>query len=367
MQQSEFEIKRQRIVGLLAAHQADALWVTQNANMAWLTGGARAYIDTSTQVGVASLLLTATGAYVLTNTIEAPRLRDEEGLGPPWEMIAEPWYAATGAPPARLLRGARLASDTPRPDAVLVADALVQARAPLLPVEIERYAKLGQEADACLYRVAQTLEPSMSEHAVAARVAQATYEMGALPIVILIASAERMQTVRHPLPTARPLGQSVMLVLCAQRHGLIVNLTRLVAFGTAPDLLKTRLAAVMQVDATAILATVPDAPMAQIFTTICEAYAAVGFADAWQGHHQGGPCSYGARDWLVTPTTTAHVQRQQAFAWNPSVPGAKSEDTFVVQDGGPRILTVGPAGAQWPRVPVTISGRRLERPDVLEV
>ena len=53
----------------------------------------------------------------------------------------------------------------------------------------------------------------------------------------------------------------------------------------------------------------------------------------------------------------------QAVAWNPSVPGAKSEDSLLVTDVGPEIATFG---AGWgPMIDIAVEGATVERPDVL--
>jgi hypothetical protein len=53
------------------------------------------------------------------------------------------------------------------------------------------------------------------------------------------------------------------------------------------------------------------------------------------------------------------VEVHQAFAWNPTVAGAKSEDTILAANDGPEILTVD---ACWPsRI---VAG--LARPLILE-
>ncbi|MGR0321235.1 hypothetical protein [Agromyces sp. ZXT2-3] len=58
------------------------------------------------------------------------------------------------------------------------------------------------------------------------------------------------------------------------------------------------------------------------------------------------------------PGIAAVVQPGQAFAWNPTAPGAKVEDTVLVGPGGVEVLTVDP---RWPAV--RVAGR--DRPGEL--
>src|SRR5437764_2356419 len=57
---------------------------------AWATGGGAGGVLLAAEIGVAELLVTAGGAWVVTSNIEAARLQDEEvpvGL----EIVAFPW------------------------------------------------------------------------------------------------------------------------------------------------------------------------------------------------------------------------------------------------------------------------------------
>ena len=109
------------------------------------------------------------------------------------------------------------------------------------------------------------------------------------------------------------------------------------------------------------LATSAGATVGEVFRAGTSAYEASGFApEEWRLHHQGGPTGYEPRDYLATAASAALVEDREAFAWNPSVPSLKSEDTVLASPTGPDILTVDPA---WPTTRVD----GLERPLVLEV
>ncbi|WP_026370859.1 M24 family metallopeptidase [Kallotenue papyrolyticum] len=356
----EYAIKHARLMHLLRERGLDGVVLARSANIAWISGGKRVYIDTSSEQGIARLLITAERRIVLTNNIEAERLRQEEGFGD-WEIVVTPWYAADEAS-AQLAAGLRLGSDLPQAEMPDLSAELVQLRAPLSEAEIARYRRLGQDAGAALAEVMHRLRPGMREYEIAGLAADAAYRIGAVPVVVLVASDERLMHVRHPLPTERRLERAVMVVLCARRDGLIANLTRLAHVGEPPTELRQRVRAVAEIEARAMLATRPGARFADIFATIREAYRQVGFADEWRNHHQGGPCSYASRDEIVTPASQGRVQAPQAFAWNPSVPGAKSEDTFLVSEQGYEVLTASP---DWPMLTIEIEGQRVLRPDLL--
>jgi hypothetical protein len=150
-----------------------------------------------------------------------------------------------------------------------------------------------------------------------------------------------------------------MLVVGARRHGLIANLTRWLGELDASD---ARLA---EVEADAFAATRPGRELSAVLGDIAASYERHGFeADEWLRHHQGGPTGYAGRDPRATPTASDLVVDGQAFAWNPSAPGAKVEDTVLVSAGAeeaPRIepLTVDPS---WPTAVVRGVARPLPLP-----
>ncbi|NDA65536.1 MAG: hypothetical protein EB141_00625 [Verrucomicrobia bacterium] len=97
------------------------------------------------------------------------------------------------------------------------------------------------------------------------------------------------------------------------------------------------------------LATQVGTPVKDAFRQGVAAYDAVGFADEWHLHHQGGPCGYQGHDYLGSPTAPGVVLENQPFAWNRSITGTKSKDTILATSTGPEIIT---AARNWPTVSV---------------
>ena len=100
-----------------------------------------------------------------------------------------------------------------------------------------------------------------------------------------------------------------------------------------------------------ITATRPGRTWADALAAGQAGYREAGFDGEWREHVQGGPIGYLSREFDVVPGTEGAAQTiaaGTAFAWNPTVRGAKSEDTFVVTRSGPRPVTYT---ADWPVVP----------------
>jgi antitoxin VapB len=185
----------------------------------------------------------------------------------------------------------------------------------------------------------------MSENQVAAAVSNEALARGVQPIVNLIATDERVYRFRHPLPTDKKLEKYAMLVLCGRKWGLVCSITRLIHFGPVPHELKERIQATAQVNAALINATRPGRTLEELFAQAQQSYARLGYPDEWQKHHQGGMAGYEPREFVALPGSQELIEEGQAFAWNPSITGAKVEDTILVGSTGNEIITLTPS---WP-------------------
>jgi Xaa-Pro aminopeptidase len=369
---TEIQTNLDRIRRLLARRGLEALLLQRVSSFAWATCGAANYINTASTTGVASLLITPTGKHLITDNIEAPRVEREEGLAAQgWTFELSPWYEKSTAV-ARLAAGLKLGADGPYPGAMDLSDEVAELRSLLTPEAIGRFRVLGQACAEAMQAAATALQPKQTEFEIAGRLMQEAESRGAQPIVVLVATDDRIFNFRHPLPTAKRLEHYAMLILCGRRHGLVCSITRLVQIQHAgastsylTDDLRRKAEAVARIDAVMINTTRPGATVGDVFQKTIEAYAQAGYPDEWKRHHQGGPAGYEPRELIGTPGSSFKVLAGQAYAWNPSITGTKSEDTFLVgADGQPNeVLTITPG---WPMLSVTVEGQTYERPAIWE-
>ncbi|HTP07068.1 MAG TPA: M24 family metallopeptidase [Anaerolineae bacterium] len=361
---SELDTKLQRIQDLLKQHQADALLLNRVSSFAWATCGAASYINTASTTGVGSLLITPTGRYLITDNIEAPRFEKEEKLAAQgWEFRTAVWHENNPAV-TDLTRGLKLAADGPYPGAIDLSAEMAHLRANLLPEEDERYRVVSKACAEAMNAAIRSVRPGMTEYEIAALLDRETFARSVQPTVNLIATDDRIYNFRHPLPTDKKMDKYAMLVLCGRKYGLVTSVTRLVYFGHLPDDLRRKMIGVANIDAVFITATRPGRTLNQVFQRATEAYAMTGFPNEWHLHHQGGPAGYEPREWLATPASTERVATGQVYAWNPSITGAKSEDTILVGPNGNEVLTAMP---DWPVLLVEADGQNIPRPAILEV
>jgi antitoxin VapB len=177
---------------------------------------------------------------------------------------------------------------------------------------MDLYRTLGKDCGKIIGEVAIAIRPSMSEWEIAGSLTGKCYECGIIPVVVLIAADERIDTNRHPLPTNKRVKNKAMVVLCGRRAGLIVSLTRVVYITTKtqaqiPEDLLNRHHAATFVDAVALVHTKPGAQASTIFKAIQDAYATKGFEGEWRLHHQGGCTAYKSREWVASSSSTVSV------------------------------------------------------------
>lgn len=359
----EFEFKQARLRDLLESHHLDALLLRRVSSFAWATCGGASYINTASTFGIASLLVTPTARYLITDNIEARRLADEQQLAAQgWEFRVAPWYAS-GETIANLTQGLKLGADSAYIGAEDLSSEMALLRAALTPDEIIRMRALGQLCAAAMESAVRTVRPGMTEFEIAAQLDCETEQRGAQAIVNLIATDWRISTYRHPLPTDKQLECYAMLVLCGRKWGLVASITRFVYFGRLPDELRRKGDACAQVDAAMIAATRPHKTLGAIFSQAVAAYDRLGFAEEWQLHHQGGLAGYEPREAFGLPGSNVTVVAGNACAWNPSIAGVKSEDTILVGEHGNEIITATPG---LPTVSIEVDGQTLARPAILE-
>lgn len=355
---AELTEKRRRVHALLDRLDLDTLVLRSPGNIAWYAGGARTHILATPDVGVADLVITRDGERVVTAVNEAARLEAEELAVLAPEITVVGWDADRTAV---LPRGARVGCDVPLDGTTQIAADVEAARRSLTPAEQDRYRALGRDTAEAFTDIAAGLGPRHSEHHAAGALAAALLARGADPIVLLVAGGDRLAVHRHPLPTAGQLGDLVMVVACARRDGLIANVTRFFAFAPLAGGHRSAYRRLLDVEAAFLTATRPGDRVGSVFAAGAAAYAQHGFpADEVTRHHQGGPTGYASRDYVATAASDAAVEPGQAFAWNPSVPSLKVEDTVLALDSGVEVLSVDP---RWPSI--VVDGVR--RPDVLEV
>ena len=346
---------------------AGVLLSTQH-NFGWLSAGGSNRIDGLRETGVASLLVTAEGRrYVLANTIESRRIADETLEDLDFAVLDFPWTderqdsTLVFRIAAKAAGSDALGSDAHSPPARLVEPELSRLRSILDDNELARYRDLCRDAGSVVVDVARAVRPGTSEREVACTLGASLVAADLRPAVLLVGGDDRIASYRHPTPTAAPWKRRLLIAVCAERHGMIAALTRIVSTRRDDDLShRTRCAA--RVFAELLTASVPGATGTDLFHAAAAAYAEVGFAGEERAHHQGGVIAYRAREWVAHPHSSEVIGVPQAVAWNPTITGTKIEETCLLHQDGVEVLTTTP---DWPSLEIEVRSQRLRVPDVL--
>lgn len=342
--------KLQKLRELLRKKGGSAILIERQCNFSWLTGG-RGFIGLASDMACGGILVTEAKAYVVTPNIEAQRLVTEEcpGLIPlayPWTREGDKGVLLAEYGGENILRDGQL------------TDEFYALRTTLTKEELATYRREGPKIAKALEDAIRQVKPGMTELALAGDISKRLWALGAEPITLLIAFDRRIEAYRHPLPTENPLKRHLLAAICARVHGLIISVTRCAHVGSLPQPLREKHKAVCAVDVALINGARPGVTLEALYNLAKKTYDEQGFAEEIALHHQGGLTGYVAREKKIAPGETQTVSLHQAYAFNPSITGAKAEDTIFIGEDGNEILTLT---GEWPVL--TVEG--LSRPDIL--
>lgn len=359
----DLDARAARLDAYLDEHGLAAVWFARPNSFAWLTGGSNV-VDRDASLGVAAAGYD--GEFrVVTDNIEAERLAEEE-LPDAVEVTATAWHEGSLAEAVADRSPGPAAADLDVPGFERVDASSL--RQPLTDDDVARYRELGEATATAVETVCRELTGADTEHEVAAalRIALSSRDLEAP--VVLVGGSERARRYRHYTPSHDRLGDYALVSVTAERAGMYASLTRTVAFDP-PEWLAERHEAAARVETTALAATREVAreggTAGDAFVAVQNAYTGTGWEGEWRNHHQGGAAGFAGREWIATPDADDPVRVPMAYAWNPTVRGAKSEDTYLVTDEGFEALTATP---DWPTTAVAAVDYdlTLERHGVLD-
>jgi len=358
---NEIEIKWTRVRNFLSEKKFDGIIINRISNFAWFTGGGRNYVALNTEFGASSLLVTDKKIYLLSNNIESERMLREELANTGVEPIVLQWHKDDRLfeQVNKVING-KIAVDKPGEKFDYLD--ISELHFPLLDIEVDRFKNLGKKVTKIVSQICYEIKPGMTENEVAGQLSKEFWANDTIPVVLLIAADERIANFRHPVATDKKIEKCVMVVVCVYEKGLIVSMTRIVNFTKLSEEIKKKHHAVCTVDATFIVSTKPGKTVGEVFRAGIDAYHKTGFQDEWEKHHQGGPCGYKTRYYRATSNSSDVITKNQAFAWNPSITGTKSEDTIITGENLALIIT---EDEQWPKKNIEINGITVSRPDIL--
>ena len=346
-------VKRARIADELTDRSLEELWLLRPENVAWFAGGT-VVVDVASDIGVAAVGIPVDEddpVRLLAPNNEIERVRDEElpaleAAGIDVDVERYEWHESSLPSAVAGRRRSPAGADVPIEGLTAVDPSPL--RTPLPEAELERYRRNCRETTRAVEAVGTDLTPETTEREAAAALRSELARRGFAAPVVLVGGSDRALEQRHFTPTEAPLDRFGHLTVVAERGGHNVAVTRTVAFDP-PAWLRERHEGACRVAATAAAATLEAArtggTAGDVFDAMRRAYDAVGYPDEWRRHHQGGAIGYESREWTAGPESTTAVPAPLTYAWNPTIQGAKCEDTILVDEDGIDVVT---STGEWP-------------------
>ena len=357
---ADVDAKQAYVSHLLQEIGVDGLLILQPENFAWMTAGgsSRSTLETDALPG---LYITAEGRWLLSSNDETQRLFDEEIDGLGFQLKEWPWHwGRANFWPISAKDGRSLA--THGSAIASTWDHGWRCRGGPFPnTSAPATAALGQIISHALEATGRTFRQDDSEREVAGQIGHRLLHRGATPLSISVAGDGRSRTYRVASFSAMPIHSHVVLKATAQvwlmRHGqpddLLWQSRWLVSQGAR---------CVLQVSATYVASSWPDAVPRQILAGGFRIYQLVGAESEWFLAPQGHLTGRAAVEMPLTPNHEELLEANWAITWQASIGAAPSCDTFLIGDEGARAVT---ATESWPLKRIRTQGAEFVRPDLL--
>ncbi|MCL5072287.1 MAG: aminopeptidase P family protein [Actinobacteria bacterium] len=356
--------KIEKVKNYILEKRADAALLRKKSNFSWLTGGKTNRIVNESDIGNAGILVTKNGCFIVTDNIEEPRIYSEEVSDNIFNKIIFKWFEPWNQYDyiVKKVGSNNILSDTLFKDFRPMGEDFDKLKYILDNEEKKIIAELGEVVSKIVTKVCNETKKNESEFNCQALLYKYLLDKGIIPTVSFAASDERIFNFRHPITTFKKINKYFIVIICAEYKGLIVSLSRAAHFGKLPIEIEEKKTKLAQLDAEIINYTGPGKTYADVFRFIKKLYTQYGYENEWIYHLQGGPIGYSARYFLADEHTEVPVEIGHAFAWNPTIKGTKSEDTFLVEKDINKYLTYD---SNWPSIEEKIDGKIIIRPDIL--
>lgn len=351
-----------KIRGWLTERSLNGILLNRRDNYAWIAGSdKRNHVLQNTETGVATLLITNDYIDLIADTIDGSRLEEEE-VDLPVHLVQYPWHYDGNAFLKHFIAGRNVVSDTGVLGTANVQPDLVELRLDLDPGEQDQYRIIGQQCATLVETICRAAQPGMTERQVASELQSRCLKNGINPNCVLVGSDDRIFRYRHPMPTDKTIDKCLMVVLGGEKNGLNISLTRFVFFEQPSAEYMTKFRKTQMIFAQMQSMTADGMTYKEFFDNVKKLYVQAGYPDEWQLHHQGGPTGYACREKIITPSSEGQIQKNQAFAWNPTITGTKCEETTLLTATGIEILT---RTSNWPVTEISTSNGNFSVADIL--
>ncbi|NBE97679.1 aminopeptidase P family protein [Nonomuraea sp. KC401] len=329
--------RRERLAGLLPAHEVQTLLVTSPENVRYLTGLASSNAAVLVRADGSALLATDNRYIDVARDLDVPAVEASDVAG----ALAAP---GTGIEAASM--------------SVATYRRLGEGLVPLGPVvEVLRTVKDDAElaflrtacefTDEAFADVAERIAPGMTERDLARLLENRMTELGAdRPAFDTIVAAGENGAIPHHAPTTRELraGDLVTMDFGARYRGYHADMTRTVSLGPPAGWQRELYDLVAEAQRAGRHAVVPGAPVGDVDAAARSVIAGAGHAEHFRhglGHGVGLQIH---EEPFLGPSRTGRLEDRVPITVEPGVylpgrGGVRIEDTLVTREGGPELFT----------------------------
>ncbi len=363
---ADVEEKHDRVRKYLDDSGLDAVVLGTADSVAWFTSGGELGISLNGEAASIFLFVNRTSRAVVCDNVQSCRVFEEELAGLGFQLKERPWYDDPEQVVSELTGSKRVTSD------VLVGSLNPERLAPgpirvlrrcLTSLERQRLRELGRALAVALEATCRNFDRGERESDVAGHLAHRLLREGITPVDIRVTGDERMERYRQAPSKSNPIARHATIKAVGRRHGLCACASRTIAFGRASDELRSCHNVAAMVDGSSIFFSRPGELVTEVFRRSKRLYEKFSHPHAWTHDYQGFVIGYSPREICLRPDSKMKLESNMPIAWRPSVGGASSEDTVVVDARGYEIVT---AAQDWPQIDVAVKGFVIPRPGILE-
>ena len=359
----EIATRHQRIAEFLRQEGYAGLLVQQPSNFAWLTAGGCNERGGSTG-STGSLFITPEARVIVCSNADTAQFFEVEVGNMGFQLKERPWFEPRAVMLADLCRGRRVASDSPFNGTTDVGMRLLGMRLPLSDFDAGRMREGGKLLTRAVEATARGLTKGRTEAEIAGELSHRLFKHGLQPERLQILADGRGQRFRRWTYDQSPVQRYCTISAVARYHGLFIGAARTACLGDPPaEMLKAFEPAAL-VSATGVYFSQPDWELFEVWNRVHRLYEKSGAAAEWRLGDQADVVEYEFGGVPIMPTSEFRLSEGTPVYWHPSVGPVLMGDTVLVTARGTEVLTTS---ADWPIVPISVKGSKVDVPAILVV
>lgn len=357
----EVDFRHELLTHVLDETQSEGLLLTLPENVAWLTSGGHLPHSAVRSESVAAFIMTQ-GRWILCNSSQTQRLFDEELDRLGFQVKEWAWYHDAEALLADLVTGRKMVADQPFRDLRVVDDRIAAVRTKLSIRDLMEYRLLGTRLAHALEATARNFARGETEIEIAAQLSHRLQRHEIEPIRLEVCGDERALRYPEGPPTGQTVNRFATVKATGRFRGLHATASRMVCFGPPDDAIKAEVDWATRLSAVWLAAGKVDEAIGDVIHLGKRLLKPSPYEHDWRRGPGGFLTGYRPVEAVFRPSSPAKLEAGSAIVWSARVGRVDLCDTFILTGSGWEFLT--PVG-EWPIRRVTLSGLKLDRPDIL--